>query len=780
MNNIEDRNPKQPPFLVTKPVEGRPGFLSLRTKFSLFVSLVIILVCSGLSGFLIQQEAKVMTRSLLNTGTILVKTLEKVSLNRLIIHDTDYLEKMLEGPLAAQEVVYAIIRDQDGRMLVSQSKGILTNASDVIRDHSQPLLPDATQTTPLFSQPSFASVSDNPLVTILHTVDSEGTITLQASPKSIPPRPWIAAKETIYDFALPVYRQPRSSITIDLLSSETLGPSLAALQPPGAIIGMIQVGISTTHMQNALNQTVWNIGLLTFGIILVGIGLTVLLTNRITTPMRELAKVAHQIAEGNMYVSVLPDTQDEVGQLTHSINQMAEGLQQRELAITTYLSTITKQVTQLSTLHQTGTIITSTLDMEKLFAIVLKLLKKNLEFERMVLILYEPDQRKGVLTEVVGLPTDLERQLKGFEFPIAAGSLDETLLIQGLPVLAFDIEEIAPRMNPTILPLCRQTGVISFVSAPLISHQRILGYLSADKGHSRCTQEDLDLLVTIANHVAVAIDNARTYQDLENLAQGLEQRVVERTKDLQSANERLQELDQLKSAFVSIVSHELRTPMTSIKGLVENMMDGLTGTLNERQSFYLSRVKHNIERLTRMINDLLDLSRIEAGKMELQSSPVNLGSLAREVVELLQPLAQERHVTFLAQIIDPIPLIQADRDKLIQVLTNLIMNAIKFTEPSGTVTVEVCQQEDGSVKTCIQDTGCGIPFEEQKSIFERFYRGQTADIKNRGAGLGLAITKSLVELHGGRIWVTSTPGEGSRFSFTVPNQPPESLDIPGV
>jgi signal transduction histidine kinase len=320
--------------------------------------------------------------------------------------------------------------------------------------------------------------------------------------------------------------------------------------------------------------------------------------------------------------------------------------------------------------------------------------------------------------------------------------------------------------------------VISFVSAPLISHQRILGYLSGDKGHSRCTQEDLDLLVTIASHVAVAIDNARTYLDLETLAQRLEQRVVERTEDLQAANERLQELDQLKSAFVSIVSHELRTPMTSIKGLVENMMDGLTGTLNERQSFYLSRVKHNIERLTRMINDLLDLSRIEAGKMELQSSPVNLGSLAREVVELLQPLAEERHLTFLTRIIDPIPLIQADRDKLIQVLTNLIMNAIKFTEPSGTVTIEVCQQEDGFVRTCIQDTGCGIPLDEQQTIFERFYRGQAADIKNRGAGLGLAITKSLVELHGGRIWVTSKPGEGSRFSFTIPNQPPESPNIP--
>ncbi len=776
MSTIEDDNPQQPAAPFVKPGEDEPRFLSLRTKFSLFVSLVIILVCTGLSGFLIQQEANIMKRSMVNTGTILVNTLNKISLNRLIIHDTDYLGRMLEGPLSAPEVVYAIIRDQNGQVLVSQSKGILTNPSDVIRDHSQPLIPDETHTTPLFSQPPTSSALNHPLVTILHTVEFERTLSLQTFTKNASPRRWSVSQETIYDFALPVYRETRPSTTIDLLSSETLGPFPAAPQPPAAIIGMIQVGISTVHMQNALNQTVWNIGLLTFGIILLGIGLTVLLTNRIITPMRKLAIAAQQIAEGNIYVSVLTDSQDEVGQLTKSINQMAKGLQQREVSITTYMNTITKQVTQLNTLHQTGTVITSTLDMHKLFTTVLKLLRENLGFQRMVLVLKDSANNKGILSEISGIPEELETQIRGFEFSIVPDTFDETLLIHGQPVLVPDLDAIADQMNPDILALGRQVGMVSFVSAPLISHGEVLGYLGADKGQTSCTQEDLNLLMTIASHVAVAIDNARTYQDLETLAAGLEQRVTKRTQDLQVANERLQELDHLKSAFVSIVSHELRTPMTSIKGLVENMMDGLTGTLNERQSFYLSRVKHNIERLTRMINDLLDLSRIEAGKMDLQTSPINVGSLAREVVELLQPLAQERHLILHAQIIDPLPLIQADRDKLIQILTNLINNAIKFSNPSGTVTVEVCQEEDGSVRTCIQDTGCGIPLEEQQTIFERFYRGQTADVKDRGAGLGLAITKSLVELHGGSIWVTSTPGEGSQFCFRIPTQPPEASE----
>ncbi len=774
MNTIKDHFSQLRGESPSKPVEHQPRFLSLRTKFSLFVSLVIVLVCSGLSGILIQKESEIMKRSLLNTGNILVNTLNKVSLNRLIIQDTDYLEKMLEGALSAPEVVYAIIRDQNGNSLVAKSKGNLVNVTNVLRDNNRPLLPDETHTAPLLSQSSSSTQNSEALITILHTSISAGRVSLRPQSHNLPGRSQSVYHETIYDFALPVYRQARQSRTTDFLSSETLSLSATAPSQPGTIIGIIQVGISTISMQNALNQTVWNIGLLTIGIILLGIGLTILLTNRIITPMQRLAKAAHQIATGNIQVSVIPDSQDEVGQLTHSINQMAEGLQQRELSISTYMATITKQVRQLSTLHQTGAIITSTLEMQKLFSTMLDVLHENLGFHRMVLILKHENEEQAIIVQVSGIPEEYIPMLQNQTFPIVPGTVDETLLIHGQPVLITDLRTIGDQLNPVIRSVADILGVTSCIGAPLISHQQVLGYLGADKGGSPCTQEDLNLLLTIASHVAVAIDNARAYQDMENLAQSLEQRIKDRTADLQSANERLKELDRLKSAFVSIVSHELRTPMTSIKGLVENMMDGLTGSLNERQSFYLSRVKHNIERLTRMINDLLDLSRIEAGKMELQCSAVNMGSLGREVVELLQPLAKERDLSLHAEIIDPIPLIQADRDKLIQILTNLITNAIKFTNTSGTVSVNVQLQEDGSVITAVQDTGCGIPLEEQHTIFERFYRGQTSDVKNRGAGLGLAITKSLVELHHGSIWVSSSPGEGSRFCFTIPPQPMET------
>jgi signal transduction histidine kinase len=246
--------------------------------------------------------------------------------------------------------------------------------------------------------------------------------------------------------------------------------------------------------------------------------------------------------------------------------------------------------------------------------------------------------------------------------------------------------------------------------------------------------------------------------------------------ELEVANERLRELDQLKSTFVSIVSHELRTPMTSIKGYVENMLDGLTGYLTEKQFSYLGRVKYNVERLTRMINDLLDLSRIEAGRVELALRPVSLLELVTEVLESLQALAREKSLTLEARYADLLSMIHGDRDKLHQVLTNLIQNAIKFTPPGGAVLVESLVRDDQFVQVSVTDTGCGIQPEDLAKVFEKFYRGESTPTDARGAGLGLAIVKSLVELHGGRIWVESVPGAGSRFFFTIPVDPIRSVN----
>lgn len=276
----------------------------------------------------------------------------------------------------------------------------------------------------------------------------------------------------------------------------------------------------------------------------------------------------------------------------------------------------------------------------------------------------------------------------------------------------------------------------------------------------------------------ISVELRKKILQIEELNVGLEAKIRERTmelerlnRELRAANDQLQELDRLKSAFVSIVSHELRTPMTSIKGYVENMLDGLAGGLTEKQSYYLTRVKMNTERLTRMVNDLLDLSRIEDPEKRhdyLRPVPMSIRDLTAEVVESFQTMARQRSISVKADNPASLPFIRGDRDKLHRVLTNLIGNAIKFTSAGGAVLIEMAAGSDGSVQVCVTDTGCGIPAHEHEKVFDKFFRGAAIPEEARGAGLGLAITKSLVELHGGRIWLESTPGKGSRFFFSLP------------
>ncbi|HXV84512.1 MAG TPA: ATP-binding protein [Candidatus Binatia bacterium] len=242
---------------------------------------------------------------------------------------------------------------------------------------------------------------------------------------------------------------------------------------------------------------------------------------------------------------------------------------------------------------------------------------------------------------------------------------------------------------------------------------------------------------------------------------------------------RLRELDKMKSDFVSNVSHELRTPLTSIKGSVDNMLDGLTGALNEKQVRYCTRIKSNADRLSRLINDLLDLSRIEAGHVELRPTNLSLAALAEEVAEHLKPLAAEKLIRIEIPPLDPKVTVWADRDKVTQILLNLIGNAVKFTPEYGKVTVALAKNGDNYVQISVADTGPGIVPEEANKIFSKFYQIANIDKqKPQGSGLGLAICKGLVEMHGGKIWMESEVGRGSTFYFTLPAQQTFNLEMP--
>lgn len=227
------------------------------------------------------------------------------------------------------------------------------------------------------------------------------------------------------------------------------------------------------------------------------------------------------------------------------------------------------------------------------------------------------------------------------------------------------------------------------------------------------------------------------------------------------------EADRAKSEFISTVSHELRTPMTAIKGYTDLLFGGAVGSLNENQKHFLSVIQNNTGRLIALINDLLDISRIETGRVRFEPTPVKLGEVIAGVVEAMAARAQERGLTLTYEVDAGLPEVMGDRDRLYQVLTNLVGNAINYT-PEGSVTVEAANV-DMAVQVSVRDTGVGIDPEDISRIFDRFYRGDDPVVQEAsGTGLGLSIVKMFVEMHGGRVWVESEKAKGSTFTFILP------------
>jgi len=229
-------------------------------------------------------------------------------------------------------------------------------------------------------------------------------------------------------------------------------------------------------------------------------------------------------------------------------------------------------------------------------------------------------------------------------------------------------------------------------------------------------------------------------------------------------------IDEMKSDFISLVSHELRTPLTSILGFSSYMLTGRLGAVADTQKTALESIHRQAKRLSAIISDFLDVSRIESGKIEMKKEPVQVKNIASRVVEDLRPQASEKQVQVSARVEEgSLPLVAlGDEQRIAQIFTNLIGNALKFTEPSGAIDVSLNRQ-NGEVVCKVRDTGCGIPPDELDRVFDRFYQVEkVVTRKSGGTGLGLAIVKNIVEAHGGRIWIESRLGEGTEVSFTLP------------
>jgi signal transduction histidine kinase len=373
---------------------------------------------------------------------------------------------------------------------------------------------------------------------------------------------------------------------------------------------------------------------------------------------------------------------------------------------------------------------------------------------------FELDMRDGAMLEKERLPVGpgLNSWVVSNHQPLVIGSVaDETRL--GLKSIADS--------KPTE----------SWLGVPMIARDRVIGVISVESYRKNAfRQDDVILLTAIANQAAVAIENQQLYKDLEGLTYALEQRVMERTNELREANLRLMAADRSKNQFLANMSHELRTPLNSIIGFSSVLLEGARESLAPRFYKFLENIHTAGNHLLELINDILDLSKIEAGKMELRADTFDLHETVAAVERVMKGFASEARVQIVSRVENDVPTVCLDEGRLKQILFNLLSNAVKFSPQGGPVSINVSFIERtesplgvNAVRIDVADQGIGIPPDELQRIFDEFYQTEHGRRSRKGGtGLGLSLTRNFVELHRGTIEVDSTPGLGSTFTLYLP------------
>jgi signal transduction histidine kinase len=377
-----------------------------------------------------------------------------------------------------------------------------------------------------------------------------------------------------------------------------------------------------------------------------------------------------------------------------------------------------------------------------------------MEGTHVAILLLESEGNTLCLEAGVGYPPDLIGNLR---LELGQG-ITGYVARYGQPALVPDV-----RLDPRYYEGTPDTR--SELCVPLVVGPWVIGVLNVESPQPNAfTEDDQRLLSTLASNLAVLVERARLFEEVEAARTELQQRA----EALEEANVRLQELDRLKDEFLASMSHELRTPLNSIIGFSEVLVDGLLGEMSDEQKECIQNIHAGGEHLLALINDILDLSKIEAGRMALEPATFDIVGLLAEVEAATTPLVEKKSQVLKVERDGDLPRLTADRTRIKQVLLNLLSNAYKFTPPKGHITLSCRLADPSTILFSVADDGIGIKPEDQEIVFEEFRQADGSHAREMtGTGLGLAISKRLVEMHGGQIWLESEYGHGATFSFQL-------------
>jgi two-component system, NtrC family, sensor kinase len=443
-------------------------------------------------------------------------------------------------------------------------------------------------------------------------------------------------------------------------------------------------------------------------------------------------------------------TEDEIALLQTFADQAVIAIENTRLLSELQARTaeLTRSVEQLTALGDVGRAVSSSLDLDTVLSTIVGRAVQLSGTDGGTIFEYDENAEEFMARATLNADEGQSALLRATRLRRGEGAVGQ-MAVTRQPI---EIADIAAEgaYESRIRGAMLEAGTRSVLAIPLLHEERLVGGLVVTRrAPGAFTAEVVELLRTFATQSALAIQNARLFREL-----------ADKSRQLEAAS-------QHKSEFLANMSHELRTPLNAIIGFSEVLSERMFGELNEKQDEYLKDIHASGQHLLSLINDILDLSKIEAGKMELELADFDLPMTIENALMLVRERAARRGIELHRTVDERLGHIQADERKVRQVLLNLLSNAIKFTPEGGRIEVGA-KAVNGLIEVSVTDTGVGIAPEDQEAVFEEFRQVGTADKKVEGTGLGLALSRKFIELHGGKIWVKSHVGAGSTFTFTVP------------